>query len=110
TATCVSAAPPEEMYKLFPEQSAAVKRSQEIADGCDIRLDFKKRHFPVFVPPQGKSTEQYLRELCDAGLMERYCGNPTEAARARLEHELGIICRMGFASYFLITRDFVHFA
>src|SRR5262249_20462820 len=46
--------PPEEMYKLFPEQHEAVRRSQQIADGCDIVLDFKKRHFPVFVPPEGK--------------------------------------------------------
>ena len=41
--------------ELFPEHAAAVKRSQEIADGCDIQLDFKKRHFPVYVPPEGKT-------------------------------------------------------
>ena len=40
--------PPEEMYRLFPGQEEAVKRSQEIANKCDIQLDFKKRHFPVF--------------------------------------------------------------
>ncbi|MFO0841512.1 MAG: DNA polymerase III subunit alpha [Gemmataceae bacterium] len=102
--------PPEEMYKLFPEHHAAVKRSQEIADGCDIQLDFKKRHFPVFTPPPGKTPDQYLRELCDEGMADRYRGNPPPAARARLEHELGIICKMGFASYFLIVADFVRFA
>src|SRR5204862_6564101 len=32
------------------------------------------------------------------------------AAADRLEHELAIICRMGFASYFLIVWDFVRFA
>ena len=101
---------PEEMYKLFPEQADAVKRSQQIADACDIQLDFKKRHFPVFLPPQQKTPEAYLRELCEEGMLERYAGNPPEAARARLEHELGIICKMGFASYFLIVADFVRFA
>ena len=86
------------------------QRTQEIADSIDIELDFKKRHFPVFTPPAGKTEEQHLRELCEAGLLERYQGNPSPAARQRLEHELGIICRMGFASYFLIVWDFVRFA
>jgi DNA polymerase-3 subunit alpha len=102
--------PPAEMYRLFPEHHEAVKRSQEIADGCDIQLDFKKRHFPVYVPPAGKTPEAYLRELCQLGLKERYGDRPSEAVKARLEHELGIICRMGFASYFLIVSDFVRFA
>lgn len=102
--------PPEEMYRLFPEHASAVKRSQEIADGCDIRLDFKKRHFPTYVPPQGKSPEDYLRELCLKGMHERYGEHPSAAVQARLQHELNIICRMGFASYFLIVADFVRFA
>jgi DNA polymerase-3 subunit alpha len=101
---------PEEMYRLFPDHADAVKRSQEIADGVDIKLDFKKRHFPVFTPPGKKKPEDYLRELCAAGLKERYGAKPPKAALERLEHELGIICRMGFASYFLIVWDFVRFA
>src|SRR5262245_56762699 len=39
---------PEEMYQLFPDHEEAVKRTQEIANGVQIELDFKKRHFPVF--------------------------------------------------------------
>ncbi len=102
--------PPAEMYQLFPGQEAAVRRSQEIADRCDVTLDFKKRHFPVFTPPAGKQPEDYLRELCEQGVRERYGEQPSPAVRERLEHELAIICRMGFASYFLIVWDFVRFA
>src|SRR5262245_23659821 len=102
--------PPEEMYRLFPEHHEAVKRSQEIADGVNIQLDFKKRHFPVYTPPAGRTPEEYLRELCLEGMRERYGDAPSEAAKARLEHELDVICRMGFASYFLIVSDFVRFA
>src|SRR4051794_14445380 len=109
--------PPEEMYRLFPGHEAAVARSQEIANGVDIKLDFKTRHFPVFTPPKGKKPETYLLELCEAGLEERYGASaPPEAqarmaeARKRLEHEMGVIGRMGFASYFLIVWDFVRFA
>ncbi len=101
---------PEEMYSLFPDHADAVRRSQEIADSCSINLDFKARHFPVFTPPAGKKPEVYLRELCEQGLRDRYGDNSTQTARERLDHELGIICRMGFASYFLIVWDFVRFA
>jgi DNA polymerase-3 subunit alpha len=101
---------PDEMYQLFGGQEEAVQRSQEIADGCHIELDFHARHFPVFTPPGQKSPEEYLRELCETGLKERFGEQPSQSVRDRLEHELGIICRMGFASYFLIVADFVHFA
>jgi DNA polymerase-3 subunit alpha len=102
--------PPDEMYRLFPGHEDAVRRSQEIADGCHVELDFKSRHFPVFNPPGGKSPEEYLRELCEEGVRFRYGDDPSPAVRERLEHELGIICRMGFAGYFLIVSDFVRFA
>jgi DNA polymerase-3 subunit alpha len=105
------------MYKLFPGHEEAVKRSQEIANKCDIKLDFKKRHFPVFTPPDKKTPEAYLRELCEIGLDERYgktasadAQSRKKAAKERLTHELDIICRMGFAGYFLIVWDFVRFA
>src|SRR5204862_8358615 len=61
-------------------------------------------------PPDKKKPEEFLRELCERGLRERYGDPPPEAAVARLDHELGVICRMGFASYFLIVWDFVRFA
>jgi DNA polymerase-3 subunit alpha len=102
--------PPEEMYRLFPGHEDAVGRSQEIANGCAIELDFKARHFPVFMPPDKKKPEAYLRELCEHGLSERYGASPPAQAVERLGHELDVICRMGFASYFLIVWDFVRFA
>src|SRR5207253_5009724 len=87
-----------------------VQRTQEIADGCAIDLDFKTRHFPVFSPPDRKKPEVYLRELCRQGLRDRYGDTPAPEAVKRLEHELDVICRMGYASYFLIVWDFVRFA
>lgn len=102
---------PQDMYKLFPDFEDAVSRSQEIADGVDLEIDFGKRCFPAFTLPKKKQTpEDYLRELCEQGLKERYGKKPPEAAKKRLEHELGIIEKMGFASYFLVVWDFVRFA
>jgi DNA polymerase-3 subunit alpha len=101
---------PDDMYNLFPNHQDAVARSQEIADKIDIQLDFKKRHFPVFAPPPGRTPEEFLRELCEAGVKDRYGDDPSEAVKKRLDHELATINKMGFASYFLIVWDFVRFA
>jgi DNA-directed DNA polymerase III PolC len=101
---------PEDMYRLFPDFEDAVARSQEIADGVDVQFDFSRRCFPVFKLPEKQTPESYLRELCEQGMKERYGNEPTEAAKKRLDHELGIIEKMGFASYFLVVWDFVRFA
>lgn len=102
---------PEEMYTAFPNHADAVARSQEIANRVDIDLDLKTRHFPVFAPPDNKSDIDYLRELCEQGLIWRYGEDGiTDAHRERLNFELGVIQKMGYASYFLIVWDFVRFA
>lgn len=101
---------PAEMYSSFPSHADAVKRSQEIADRVSIDLDFSTRHFPVFAPPEGKDDRSYLRELCAAGLKARYPDGPSQDALDRLEIELEVIEKLGFASYFLIVWDFVNFA
>ncbi|MCS7014593.1 MAG: DNA polymerase III subunit alpha [Gemmatales bacterium] len=101
---------PQEMYDAFPGYEEAVAASQGIAERCSLHLDFTKRHYPVFCPPGGLTPEQYLRQLCEEGLRQRYGNPPPPRARERLEHELEIICRLGFAGYFLIVHDFVRFA
>jgi DNA polymerase-3 subunit alpha len=101
---------PDDMYALFPNYPAAVARSQEIADAVDIEIDFKKRYFPVFAPPESKTPAEYLRELCERGVRERYGDSPSEAVWKRLDHELGVITKMGFETYFLVVWDFVRFA
>ncbi|MCZ2344324.1 MAG: DNA polymerase III subunit alpha, partial [Bacteroidales bacterium] len=101
---------PEDMYRLFPGQESAVARSQEIADKVDIQLDFKKRHFPVFRTPEGKTADEYLRELCTQGVYERYGAEPQPAVWDRLNLELAVISKMGYSAYFLIVWDFVRYA
>jgi len=109
---------PEEMYAAFPGQEEAVKRSQEIADSVQIELELGHRHFPVFTPPEGKASEDYLRELCLEGLKKRYANNPQRCADGqlsqevleRLDRELAVINKLGFPNYFLIVWDFVRFS
>ena len=104
--------------RRFPGLDDALRRTQEIADSVDIELELGKRHFPVFTPPEGKTSEDYLRELCLAGLKERYANRPdrcadgefSEEVMARLDRELDVINKLGFSNYFLIVWDFVRFA
>ncbi|HHK41136.1 MAG TPA: DNA polymerase III subunit alpha, partial [Planctomycetaceae bacterium] len=106
---------PEEMYDAFPGLEEAVARSQEIADTVSIELDLGKRHFPVYTLPEDKTAEQLLRELCEKGLRERYEGDDTMCSEGelaphvqqRLDRELSVINKLGFANYFLIVWDFV---
>ncbi|MGE5193076.1 MAG: DNA polymerase III subunit alpha, partial [Deltaproteobacteria bacterium] len=101
---------PDEMYAAFPGLEDAVARTQEIANQVQIDLDLKKRHFPVFAPPSGKTDAEFLQEKCLEGLKWRYGDNPSKEVLDRLEYELSVINRMGFASYFLIVWDFARFA
>jgi DNA polymerase-3 subunit alpha len=101
---------PDEMRERFTGEAEALANTIAVAEACNVELDFKSRHFPPFVPPSEKTQEQYLRELCEQGLRQRYGDPPRPEAVERMEHELGIICRMGFAGYFLVVWDFVRFA
>ena len=104
---------PEEMHAVLPGMDEALAMSAQIAEGVEenyASLGLGKRQFPSFQAPEGKNAEDYLQELCERGLRERYGDVPPPAARDRLDHELAIINRMGFASYFLIVWDFVRHA
>jgi DNA polymerase-3 subunit alpha len=101
---------PEEMYERFADYEEALRHTLQVAERCHAQLDFKTRHFPPAHPPEGLTNEQYLRQLCEEGLRKRYGDPPRSDATERLERELEIICRMGFAGYFLVVWDFVRFA
>jgi DNA polymerase-3 subunit alpha len=104
---------PDEMYAAFAGYEEALKQSTLIAEMVEenyASAELGKRQFPSFKPPGEKTPEEYLRELCEQGLRERYPSPTPPEVRERLDHELAIINRMGFASYFLIVWDFVRYA
>lgn len=96
----------EEMARLFGEVPGALDNTLLIAERCDVDLTPTGYHLPPFEVPQGFGAASYLRQLCEQGLRWRY-RDQAEApeVRARLEHELNIIHRMGFDTYFLIVWD-----
>ncbi len=99
----------EEMAREFTWAPQAIKSTLEIAEKVNLKLDFDKYHLPRFETPVGKTPESYLRELCIAGIQQRY-GAMTPEIQQRLEHEIHTIEAMGFVSYFLIVWDFIHYA
>lgn len=109
---------PEEMHQAFAGHEEALRQTQAIADRVDIKLELGKRNFPVYSPPGGQSSEDFLRDLCVKGLKDRYRDKPhryrdgqfAPEVTERLDRELGVINKLGFPNYFLIVWDFVHFA
>lgn len=100
---------PDEMKIHFSELPEAINSTIEIVEKCNLRLEFNKTHLPNFTPPEGKSREEYLRELVEGGLKKRY-QTINITLKERVEHELKIIRQTGFTSYFLIAWDFINYA
>jgi DNA polymerase III subunit alpha len=106
----------EQMRGLFSGMEEACDNTLEIAEKCHIKLKLDPasiEKYPQFEPPGGQSRQDYISELCIAGLEQRYgrdrAMNDT-SLRERLDYELGIINQMNFTSYFLIVWDFIKWA
>jgi DNA polymerase III subunit alpha len=104
----------EEMQRGFDYCPDAVERTLEIADRCNVEIEFGKYHFPAFTPPKEISLDDYLDELAHSGLDERLEGvdDPElrKSYRERLDYELGVIKGMQFPGYFLVVADFINYA
>ncbi len=101
---------PAQMYELFSDIPEACENTLEIAARCNVEINFGEMHLPEFpIPPSYATAADYLNELCRKKVYERY-NLPDEKIFARLNYELEIIKRMGYAGYFLIVQDFINFA
>ncbi len=97
----------EEVFSYIPE---AIENTRKIADRIDIEIKKPGPLLPVFKLPEGfTDPKEYLVYLSNEGLKERY-GEVTETLQQRLDYELGIILQMDFQGYFLIVRDYIHWA
>ena len=99
----------DEMSELFPNYPEMVSNTLEVAEKCNVEMEFGKLHLPAFDIPDGyESHEKYLEMLARQGIEKRY---PDPAAvEERLVYELDTINKMGFTDYFLIVSDYVNFA
>ena len=93
----------------FPGHADALRRTLEVAERCNVSIALDNILLPKFDTPEGRDAFDYLVELCEKGLVKRY-GASTPELEERLRFELKTIREMGFADYFLIVWDFIHFS
>ena len=99
----------EEMRALFPYAPEALDNTARIAERCRVEIEFGVTKLPKFAVPDGKTSSEFLRELCEKGLLSRY-QEEAKLHLARLNYELSVIEKMGYVDYFLIVSDFIHYA
>lgn len=89
----------------------AVNNTVEIAERCNVDIEFGKFKFPDYkIPSCAKSIEEFLRKLVYYGLSKRYPQGLTVTVLERVEYELSVIEKMGYAAYFVVVWDFIDYA
>lgn len=110
----------DEMLKLFADIPQALQNTVEIAKRCNVTFNLGINLLPHFHVPNGETTESFLNRVALEGLNDRLLKilDKTDAEyqkkyeeyEARLNRELDVINKMGFAGYFLIVADFTRWS
>lgn len=125
---------PEQMSALFGDVPEAISNTLEVAEKCKVEIDFKTKHYPVYLPPsiqdrtftkeeQAQEVEKFLWKLCHEGIPKRYTPerlakiqeifpdkDPMQIVNERLAYEMNIIVPKGMSDYLLIVWDFINWA
>ena len=110
---------PQEMAELFKDIPDAIENTVRIAERCSFEIPLGKYYLPDYPIPEGKTLEEYFRELSHEGLSRRFVhlgfddeklSQVEKTYRDRLDFEVDIILQMGFPGYFLIVMDFIRWA
>jgi len=100
---------PTEMKELFAQYPDAIENTIRIADMCNIELSVGKWILPNYPIPEDERTEIHLAKMVSERVHGRY-PKITEEIQKRIDYELDIINKKGYATYFLIVQDFVNWA
>ena len=105
----------EEMARDMKGFENALEEAVRISERCDFEFKNDGYRFPEYVAPEGKSLDEFIREISGKNLERILRENeiPEEAHevyRQRLHSELDTICKMGFSAYFLVVSDFIFHA
>lgn len=102
--------PPEEMERLFPRYSEALRRTIEIVDRCEFSLEELTYQYPEEAIVPGKTAQESLEHYLWEYVPKRYPeGLPPEVLKT-VRHELNLIRTMKYAPYFLTVFSIVRFA
>ncbi len=98
-----------QMIELFKDFPGSVENTIEIAERCNLELALNLSLLPPFEVPETFTPDEYLASLCCQGSKVRY-KEVTPEIENRINKELEVIKKMGFAEYFLIVWDLIKFA
>lgn len=111
-----------EMHSLFSyldneELGSPIENTVKIAEKCNFDFDFSKIYLPTFKPEDNSTPSDYLKSLAENGFLRHirdgkidFSLHSEEEYRKRIDYELSVIIKMGYAEYYLIVQDFVAWA
>ena len=108
--------PAAAMAELFADLPEVLDNTVELAKRCNLELSFGRYYLPAFPVPARETLESWIGNQAREGLEQRLAdrgvakGHTREDYESRLELELDVIGKMGFAGYFLIVSDFIRWA
>ncbi|MFZ5391519.1 MAG: DNA polymerase III subunit alpha, partial [Patescibacteria group bacterium] len=99
-----------QLRQELPDFHDAIDNAADLAEELTVELSLGQRYFPTYPTPEKETPEAYLRLLTEHGLAKHYKTGVPDDVRQRLEYELNIIMKKGYASYFLAVADFVNWS
>ena len=96
-----------QMREIFKDLEVACDNTLLVAQRCNVTLRENENLLPKFPVPQGESEDSWLIKEAKRGLLERFPNGAPAEYQSRLEYELGVMTKMGFAGYFLVVADLV---
>ncbi len=111
---------PEQMANVFVGHEDALRNTLLIAERCDVKIPKGTNHLPVFGVPAGLTLDDYFEQVAREGFAQRLprllqlagtgsLRKTIDEYRTRLDYEIAMIKKMGYAGYFLIVWDFIKY-
>jgi len=104
----------KKVLELFgSEAQEAIDNTAKIAERCNVDIELGVIQLPEYELPKNTSADDALYQLCIDGIENRYGYQKKdipESIQKRLDYEISIIEKTGYAAYFLIVQDFVNWA
>jgi len=102
--------PEQEMLRLFRQYPDAIRHTEELAEACQFTLDSLQYEYPVEITSEGRTPQEELTYLAWKSAKEIYGDVLPDKVINAINHELGFIEQMNYASYFLTVYDIVRYA
>ena len=101
--------PPDLLLCAYEDYPQIIRNTEFLVNDCSLDFDYTSIKNKQTFTGSRRDDRVLLEKLATEGLLYRYGKNNPEAVR-RVKHELEIIDRLGFSSYFLITWDIIRYS